>query len=306
MEAVAEPSGLVFNILRFCLHDGPGIRTTVFLKGCPLSCWWCHNPEGQSSEPELLYYAARCRRCGACVEVCPQAEVAQRDGVVEPSPLCERCGACVEVCVAGARELAGRPMSVSDVLREVERDLVFFEESGGGVTLSGGEPLQHPDFTVALLDACRARGVHTVLETCGMASREALLNAARRADLVLYDLKVLDPRKHREYTGSPNDAILGNLEALAGSGHPPVVRLPLIPGLNDGEADLREYAGFLARLGIRRVDVLPYHRIGIDKYRRLGRPYHLPETATADAEANRAVAAQFQIGGFEVTIGGMK
>jgi pyruvate formate lyase activating enzyme len=306
MEAVAEPSGLVFNILRFCLHDGPGIRTTVFLKGCPLSCWWCHNPEGQSLDPELLYYEARCRRCGACVEVCPQAEAAQRDGVVEPSPLCERCGACVEICVAAAREIAGRRMSVSEVLCEVERDLVFFEESGGGVTLSGGEPLQQPEFTVALLDACRNRGIHTVLETCGMTPRDVFLNAARRGDLVLYDLKVLDPQKHREFTGAPNDAILGNLEALAGSGHPLVVRLPVIPGVTDGEADLREYAGFLARLGVRRVDVLPYHRIGIDKYRRLGRPYRLPETAAADAGANRAVAARFEREGLEVTIGGMK
>ena len=301
-----EPSGLVFNILRFCVHDGPGIRTTVFLKGCPLACWWCHNPEGQASHPDLLYYEARCRRCGACLAVCSHAEAAQQDGVIRPTELCERCGACVEVCVAMAREILGRQMTVTEVMREVERDIVFYEESGGGMTLSGGEPLLQPGFAAALLDACRARSIHTVLETCGLAPGEVLLDTARKADLVLYDLKVLDPSKHREYTGAPNRAILANLEALTGAGYPVVVRLPVIPGVNDGEADIREFVRFLARLGIRRVDLLPYHRIGIDKYRRLGRPYRLPETAAPDAAHNRAVAARFESAGFQVTLGGMK
>jgi pyruvate formate lyase activating enzyme len=301
-----EPSGLVFNILRFCLHDGPGIRTTVFLKGCPLACWWCHNPEGQASRPDLLFYEARCRRCGACVEVCPHAEAVPPDGGVRPSRLCERCGACVEVCVASARELVGRRMSVAEVLREVERDVIFFEESGGGVTLSGGEPLLQPRFVAALLGACRDRRIHTALETCGMAATQVLLEIARKADLVLYDLKVLDPQKHRHYTGVPNLAIKTNLEALAATGHPLVVRLPVIPGINDGEADIDDSARFLARLGLRRIDLLPYHRVGIDKYQRLGVPYRLPETAAPGPAQNRAVAARFESAGFEVTMGGMK
>lgn len=302
----AEAAGLVFNILRFCLHDGPGIRTTVFLKGCPLSCWWCHNPEGQSPQPDLLYYEARCRQCGSCMVVCPHGEAAEQNGAIRPTPLCERCGACVQVCVAGAREMLGREMTVSEVMREVERDIIVYEESGGGVTLSGGEPLQQARFTMALLAACRARRIHTALETCGMAPREALLEAAHQADLVLYDLKVLDPLKHRQYTGASNQAILANLEALAAAGEPLVVRLPVIPGVNDDEADLRDYIRFLARLGLRHLDLLPYHRIGIDKYRRLDRPYRLPETPAPTAARNRAVAAQFEKEGFEVTIGGMK
>jgi len=302
----AEAAGLVFDILRFCLHDGPGIRTTVFLKGCPLSCWWCHNPEGQASQPDLFYYEARCRQCGTCVVVCPHAETAQLGGVIRPTPLCERCGACVQVCVAGAREILGREMSVSEVMREVERDLIVYEESGGGVTLSGGEPLLQAGFTAALLAACRDRGIHSVLETCGMAPREVVLAAAHQVDLVLYDLKVLDPLKHRQYTGASNQTILGNLEALAATGRPLIVRLPVIPGVNDGESDLRDYVRFLGPLGLRRIDLLPYHRMGIDKYRRLDRPYRLGEAATPTAAHNRVVAAQFAKEGFEVTIGGMK
>lgn len=301
-----EASGRVFNILRFCLHDGPGIRTTVFLKGCPLSCWWCHNPEGQASGRDLLYYEARCRRCGACVAVCPHADAAARDGVILPHALCKRCGACVQVCLASARELLGREMFVDEVLWEVERDFVFYEESGGGVTLSGGEPLLQPEFTQALLEACRSRGIHTVLETCGLAPESVVLAAAAQADLVLYDLKVLDAEKHRRYTGAPNDGILANLRALAGAGRPLVVRLPVIPGINDSAEDLAACTRFLVQLGLRRVDLLPYHRIGVDKYQRLGRPYRLPEAAPADAERNQAVATFFIQEGFEVTMGGMK
>lgn len=293
-------------MLRFCLHDGPGIRTTVFLKGCPLSCWWCHNPEGQARDPELVYYEARCRRCGACVVVCPHADAAGRDGVILPHALCEGCGGCVEACLSSAREILGREMSVEEVLREAERDRVFYEESGGGVTLSGGEPLLQPEFTLALLAACRTRGLHTALETCGLAPESVMLAAAARADLVLYDLKVLDAEKHRRYTGAPNDGILGNLRALAGAGRPPVVRLPVIPGINDSEEDLAACARFLAQLGLRRLDLLPYHCIGIEKYWRLGRSYRLPETAPPEAERNRAVAAYFTGEGFEVTIGGMR
>ncbi len=306
MEGVAEPSGLVFNILRFCLHDGPGIRTTVFLKGCPLACQWCHNPEGQASRPDLLYYEGRCRRCGACKAVCPHGEGAQQDGAIRPTELCERCGACVEVCVALAREIVGRRMTVAEVMREVVSDLVFFEESGGGVTLSGGEPLLQPRFAEALLGACRDCGIHTVLETCGMAPGEVVFDVATKADLVLYDLKVVDPLKHRRYTGAANEMILANLEMLAATEHPLVVRLPVIPGINDGEEDLLTCLRLLAALRIRRIDLLPYHRIGTEKYRRLGRHYQLPETAAPTAEQDRMMAARFEAEGFEVTIGGMK
>ena len=195
---------------------------------------------------------------------------------------------------------------MGEVMRVVERDLVFYEESGGGVTLSGGEPLLQPAFARALLEACRTRGIHTVVETCGMADRNVLLEVAERAGLVLYDLKVLDAEKHRRYTGAPNDRILDNLRVLAISGRPLVVRLPVIPGVNDGAEDLAAYIDLLAQLGLRRVDLLPYHRIGIDKYRRLGRSYRLSETPAPAAERSRALAERFRSEGFEVTIGGMK
>jgi pyruvate formate lyase activating enzyme len=299
-----ELRGLVFHIMRFSLHDGPGIRTTVFLKGCPLSCWWCHNPESQSPRPNLMYFEERCRRCGDCVAVCPQSAVNYADGRIGLPAVCEGCGACVEACVAGARELAGRRMAVSEVVREIERDVVFFDESRGGVTLSGGEPLWQPRFTEAVLAACRARRIHSVLDTCGLAEPEVALGASAHADLVLYDLKMLDAQKHAGYTGADNTRILRNLEALVAAGRAVRVRFPLIPGVNDDARELSELMRFLAGLGLRELDVLPYHRIGLDKYRRLGRSVRLPELAAPSAAQLEQVASQFEQHGFSVKIGG--
>ncbi len=290
--------------MRFSLHDGPGIRTTVFLKGCPLDCWWCHNPESQSPRPNLMFFEERCRRCGDCVPVCPERAANYADGRIPLPVVCRGCGACVEACVAGARELAGRCMAVSEVMREIERDVVFFDESGGGMTLSGGEPLCQPRFTEAVLAACRARRIHSVLDTCGLAEPEVALGASQPADLVLYDLKMLDAGKHARYTGVENTRILRNLEALVAAGRAVRVRFPLIPGVNDDARALSELMRFLARLGLRELDLLPYHRIGLDKYRRLGRPARLPELAAPSAAQIGQVAGQFEQQGFRVKIGG--
>jgi len=303
-DTAAEPAGLVFNIMRFSLHDGPGLRTSIFLKGCPLDCWWCHNPESQQFQPSLMYFAERCRRCGDCVAVCPHGAIALVDGTVATSAACRRCGACVEACLAEARQLFGRRMTVSRVIQEAERDLVFFDESGGGVTVSGGEPLSQPEFAEALLAACRQRRIHTVLDTSGFAPRETFLRVSRHAHLVLYDLKFIDAGKHRAYTGVTNEQILSNLEALRELGRPVVIRFPVIPGINDGEEDIAQLAAFLSRLGLRRIDLLPYVGLGVDKYRRLGLTCRVAALRPpADARLGR-IREELTEKGFAVNIGG--
>lgn len=299
-----ECSGVVFNIMRFALHDGPGIRTTVFLKGCPLSCWWCHNPESQEFEPSLMYFANRCRLCYDCLAACSRGAIRLEDGTLTTSAECVRCGDCAEACVAGARQLAGKRVTVSEVLAECERDVVFFDESGGGVTVSGGEPLSQPDFTEALLAGCRERRIHAALDTCGFSEREVALRVSRFADLVLYDLKLLDSVAHRKYTGVPSEPILANLAALTEAGRNLIVRIPLIPGVNDHQESLGALADFVWQLGLRRIDLLPYHKIGIDKYGRLGRTRPLGDVEPLSGAEVSRIASDLASRGFAIGIGG--
>lgn len=292
-------TGRIFNVQRYSLHDGPGIRTTVFLKGCPARCLWCHNPESQSFEPEVLVVETRCASCGTCATVCP-------NGVPPPgSGLCEACGACVEACPAGARWLAGREVTTDLVLAEVLRDRVFFEESGGGVTFSGGEPLAQPAFLRSLLEACRAAGVHTAVDTCGFCPTERLLDLVPLVDLFLFDVKVVDDDRHRALTGLPAIPILENLRALAAIHRNVWVRVPVVPGHTDAEADLVKLAAIAAGLaGVRQVNLLPYHRTGAPKARRLGRDYPLETLAPPPPERLEALAALFRERGLPVKIGG--
>jgi pyruvate formate lyase activating enzyme len=299
-----DATGLIFNIMRYALHDGPGIRTTVFFKGCPLSCWWCHNPESQSVHPELLYFPDRCLRCGTCAALCPQHAVSEEGGRMATSDQCQVCGTCEDLCPADARELAGTRMSVDEVMAAIEKDVIFYDESGGGVTFSGGEPLLQSEFLEALLAGCRERGIHTVVDTCGLAQTEVLLRVAQRVDLFLFDLKLLDAARHQRYAGVDNALILENLETLARHGYEVIVRWPVIPGINDGSDDVADVLAFLARIGLRRVDLLPYHRIGIDKYHRLKREYRLGALEPPGAARMEELAAQFQRAGFTVKIGG--
>lgn len=281
--------------MRFSLHDGPGIRTTVFLKGCPLACRWCHNPESQSFEPEALYYAERCIHCGDCLRACPHGVTLEA---------CRRCTDCVTACPAEARRVAGREMTLGEILREIERDRLFFDESGGGVTFSGGEPLAQAPLLEALLTACRERRIHTTLETCGAAPRAALLRAAALAGLVLYDVKLLDAARHREYTGASNGGILENLRALIAAGANVAVRIPLIPGVNDREEDIRGYRDFFRDVRPIRVDLLPYHRAGTEKYGRLGRACPLNGIAPPSEHHMAAIAAELSLTGVPVKIAG--
>ena len=305
-------SGLVFNIQKYSIQDGPGIRTTVFLKGCPLDCWWCHNPESQSPEPEITVIEGRCMRCGECRRVCVrggspqggQAVGGARGPAGEPTA-CTLCGKCVEACPTGARQMVGRRMNAAEVLAEVLKDRVFYEESGGGVTFSGGEPLQQPRFLMALLQACRDAGLHTAVDTCGFAPKEDLLAAAPLADLFLYDLKFMDENHHARYTGASNVSILDNLRALGGIHGNIWIRVPIIPGLNDSDRELEALARCAAAVpGVRQVNVLPYHGAGAYKAPRVGRAYRLQETAPPSPEYMEDVAARFRGHGLSVRIGG--
>ncbi len=287
-------TGSVFNIQRFSTQDGPGLRSTVFMKGCPLSCLWCHNPESQAPRAEILRLETRCMGCGLCSE----ADLAGTSGRV----LAE---ADLAACPTGALQQVGQRFEPAALVQQLLRDRIFFDESGGGVTFSGGEPLLQAPFLTETLGRLRAEGVHTALDTCGFAPWPELRRAAAQASLVLYDVKLMDEARHRAATGQSNQVILDNLRALA-EVHPEIwIRVPIIPGCNDDETNLQATARFLAPLaGVRQVDLLPYHPIGEAKFARLGKRYALPGLPSPTPQRLEALAAIFRARGLATTIGG--
>ncbi len=305
--------GIIFDIQRYSIHDGPGIRTVVFLKGCPLRCAWCSNPEGQHAAPVIEFFAGRCQRCGECGEVCPRAAV---NGDLDCAPAtkldrttCDLCGRCVEACPHSVLRVSGRTVTAADVLAEVKKDAGFYRRSGGGVTLSGGEPLAQPAFAVEVLRRCGDANIHTAVETCGYAPEDVFRRVADAADLVLFDVKHMDPAAHAQRTGVSNGPVLANLERLVQWGKPVLARIPLVPGWNDGSEHLSAVAARLAHLGIRDVHVMPFHQLGRDKYERLGMRYELsdapPLLGNANGQASiRNAKAVLESAGLVVQIGG--
>ena len=298
--------GLVFDIKRYSVHDGPRIRTTVFLKGCPLSCWWCHNPESIDPKPRVLYSPKRCIGCGACVTACPREAVHySARGVLVDQDACIRCGACVKACPTEALEMTGVLMSLEELEREILKDRAFYDESRGGVTFSGGEPLVQHEFLLEMLRACGARGVHRAVDTTGYVSSEVLRKIAQETDLFLYDLKHMDPEEHAKYTGVDNSRILENLRDLASQNAAVNIRIPFIPGVNDSRENLLQIASFLTSLPqAYPVSLLPYHAAATEKYHKLGEAYRMKDTFPPTEHQLRQAARLLEGQGLIVKIRG--
>lgn len=300
---------LVFNIQKYSIHDGEGIRTTVFFKGCPLSCLWCHNPESQRYRRELMYHANRCAACGACAAVCPQKAVTYGTGTVRlERDLCAGCGTCLDACLLNARELAGREYEIRDLVRELEKDRMFYDQSGGGITLSGGEALaQDMDYMEELARRLFQKGFSVDFDTCGHVPYEHIRRVLPYADTFLYDIKLMDPEEHRTYTGVDNRLILENLKRLSADGGKINVRMPLIEGVNATDRHINAVIAFLLenRISVYRVNLLKYHGTGGGKYEKLGRCYEEGGMAPPSQEWLEHAAEAFRKNGFlNIHIGG--
>ena len=271
-----------------------------------MGCLWCHNPEGQSTHPEFIFHPDLCIGCLACIQKCEQEAISVQNSSVETDlSRCILCSSCIEVCFSGAREIVGKEMTVSEIIAEVQKDIPFYDESGGGVTFSGGEPLSQPGFLKAMLIECKRLGIHTAIETCGFTPWSSLDSIRDHVDLFLYDLKSMDDKIHQEYTGVSNEIILDNIRKLSQLGHQIIIRVPVIPGVNDHPDSLCEFGEFVSSLPhVYRLDLLPYHNTGIEKYNRLNRPYQLNDVQRISDKHMDSLAEYLSAFGINVNIGG--
>ncbi|MCD8357085.1 MAG: glycyl-radical enzyme activating protein [Clostridia bacterium] len=298
-------TGLVSNIQKCCVHDGPGLRTVVFLMGCPLSCKWCQNPENLAAKPIVLYDEEKCVSCGRCVPHCPhECGSLTQTGVQFDRSGCASCGACVDYCFTEAKTLCGKRMTVDEVYQAVMRDQVFYRTSGGGVTLSGGEPTLHAEFCIALFRKLKESGIHTAMETCGYCMPHTMLRIAEHTDLFLLDFKADTESVHEKWTGQSNQLIKENMRMLHDMGKQIIIRIPLIPGVNDG-AEFEHMMRFLKQMKyLKKVHILPFHQIGSSKYTLSATPYELHDMPECDADYAAQHGEIAEKYGFEVNIGG--
>jgi len=303
-----EVKGLIFNIQRYSIHDGPGIRTTIFFKGCPLSCWWCHNPEGISPKKEIMYFDYKCIKCKTCSKVCPTKSIKFADEkIVINRESCIGCGICAEACPTGAIKLVGMDVDVKYLITEIERDIRLYDETNGGVTFSGGEPLYQPKFLINLAKECKEININTALDTSGYATKEIMQTVAKYIDIFLYDVKIMDEEKHKEYCGVSNKPIIENLKLLVELGRAKdiILRFPIIPGITDTEENVQGISRLITEKlrGVGEIDLLPFHSVE-EKYARLGRPYLMKIHNAPTDETLKRIREEFERIGLYVKIGG--
>lgn len=301
------PSSLIFDIKRYAINDGPGIRVVVFFKGCNLHCAWCHNPESISHQVEKMYSLSKCIKCGSCIEVCPEnALTLKPEGIITDHELCSLCGKCADVCPTKAIEMSGKEMSVEEIMEIIEKERIFFDQSGGGVTFSGGEPLVHKKMLISLLDECGKRGIHRAVDTAGNVSTETILEVAEHTDLFLYDLKMMETAQHKKWIGAGNEKIMHNLKMIAETGAHIIIRIPLIGGVNDTDENMEQTAKFISELAgeKKEVHLLPYHNIAQNKYLRLGKPEDFEILHEPAKETLAGAIRKFEQYGIKASIGG--
>jgi pyruvate formate lyase activating enzyme len=299
--------GLIYNLQRFAIHDGPGIRTLVYMKGCPLECLWCSTPQTQKMGLEILYNEVKCRKCRRCVEVCPLnlITLSKDKGVEIDRALCTNCGRCFETCPNQALGLLGSYMTVAELFREVDKDSPFYRRSNGGVTVGGGEPTMQYKFVAEFLKKCKQRYIHTAMETCGYVGGEHLEKLLKHLDLVYFDIKHMDAQVHKDFTGASNELILENARRACAR-RPMIVRIPLVPGLNDSDDNILDTAVFARKLGknLKRIELLPYHKFGTQTYGRMGREYRLVDVKPPSDDHLRRLQKMIESCGVSTQIGG--
>ncbi len=298
---------LIFDVKRYAINDGPGIRITIFLKGCNLNCKWCHNPESIPFQQQKMYSGDKCIGSRECVKHCPNdALTLTPQGIVTNADLCAMCGKCAEVCPTKAMEMTGELMTVDQVMKQIKKETILMDKSEGGVTFSGGEPLLHHEFLIKMLDACGEEGIHRCIDTAGFVNPKILLEVAGKAEHFLYDLKMMDSAKHKEWTGVPNEKILENLKTLAATGVSINIRIPLIKGVNDDDKNIHESAQFIAALKGKKpiVNVLPFHNIAEKKYEKLSQHYDRGIMNEPDVARQNEIIEIFKSYGLNAIIGG--